>query len=359
MPFNKSSFLSVLKTSLLHVSACASIDTCGGLTPNVTNVPCAVVETAADDTVKAQADNPAMLIFPLITLVLQSAPTYAAPAALVETEWLAQHGNVGQVRIIDLRPSDQYKKEHVPGAVNVTRDDIRLANKAATAPLFIPSKEEFESIAGKLGISNSTHVVAYDDRGGMDPAWFWWLMRYHGFEKVSLLNGGWKKWVDERRPLTADVPQVKPQKFEATVRPALLVTADEVKAAMGNPEIILIDARTQAEIDGTERWMNTRHGGHIPGAIPVFWKDLLDEQGLFKSSADLKAHFLRKGLNPSKKIIAYCLAGMRSSEVLFGLYQAGYENLALYHGSWLDWGNRDDLPIATGEPILPKADAGR
>ena len=164
---------------------------------------------------------------------------------------------------------------------------------------------------------------------------------------MALLNGGWIKWTAEQRQVATAGSPVPVSQFHATLRPEWVATASDVVAAMNKPGVKIVDARTAAEING-QNIGNVRRGGFVPSSIPVYWEDLLDPTAkTFKSADELKAIYEAHGILPSHQVIAYCLVGMRASVDLFALHLLGYENLRNYYGAWEEWGNRDDLPLAT------------
>jgi thiosulfate/3-mercaptopyruvate sulfurtransferase len=276
---------------------------------------------------------------------------YAHPEILVDTAWVAAHLTDPDVRIIDMRRNGaaDYATGHVPGAVNLANEAIR---DAGNPPTFLPSQTAFEALMERLGISNDTRVVVYDERGGLYAARLWWILNYFGHANVALMDGGWSKWSREKRPLSAESPTVPQGRFSARPQPRWVATAEDVKAAAHNRNARIIDARTAAEIEGTEL-RGTRRGGHVPGATAVYWEDTLDpEQRTIKPAPELRRLFVQAGVLPSNDIIAYCQVGMRAAHDLFVLRLLGYERLRNYYGAWEEWGNRDDLPIAAG-PIAP------
>jgi thiosulfate/3-mercaptopyruvate sulfurtransferase len=271
------------------------------------------------------------------------AASYARPALLVETDWLAAHANDPGIRLVDMRVRG-YDEGHVPGAVHLKNDEIR---DPKNPPTFLPSKETFEQLLARLGITNRTRVIAYDARGGVYAARLWWILNHFGHSNVALLNGGWVKWSKEARRTSAEVPQVAAATFLARPDPRWVATAADVVAAIAKPGVTIVDARTTAEIEGRDL-RGIRRGGFIPSSIPVYWEDALDpDWKTFKPAADLEKLYRDRGILPADEVIAYCQVGMRASVDLFVLHLLGYDKLRNYYGSWEEWGNRDDLPVGT------------
>jgi thiosulfate/3-mercaptopyruvate sulfurtransferase len=277
----------------------------------------------------------------MFAVLALAAMTYAHPEQLVDTAWVAAHTADPDVRIVDMRRGG-YEKGHVPGAVHLAPDAIRAADRP---PTFLPTPAEFEALMGRLGITDRTRVIAYDERGGIYAARLWWILNYFGHPNVALMNGGWIKWDAERRAATNETPVPVAGRFTATPQPHWVATAADVVGSIGKSGTKILDARTQDEIDGKDL-RNIRRGGFIPSSVPVYWEDLLDpQQKTFKPADDLKKIFEERGILPSSEIIAYCQIGMRASVDLFALHLLGYDNLRNYYGAWEEWGNRDDLPL--------------
>src|SRR6266542_4138938 len=182
---------------------------------------------------------------------------YAHPEQLVDTQWVAAHAADANVRIVDMRQSG-YETGHVPGAIYLSPVAIRDAN---SPPTFLPSPAAFEEMMAKLGISDTTRVIAYDERGGIYAARLWWILNYFGHSNVALMNGGWTTWAAEQRPAPADVvPPRATGRFTARPQPRWVATASDVVAAIDKPGVKIIDARTTAEIEGTDL-RNIKRGG--------------------------------------------------------------------------------------------------
>jgi len=271
------------------------------------------------------------------------AMTYAHPEQLVETDWVAAHAAEANVRIVDMRQNG-FAEGHVAGAVYISPVAIR---DAKAPPTFLPTPAAFEEMMAKLGISDATRVVVYDERGGIYAARLWWILNYFGHTNVALMNGGWIKWTAEQRPTSTAAASQGAGKFTARPQTQWVATASDVVGAIGKPGVTIVDARTQAEIEGKDL-RNIRRGGFVPSSVPVYWEDLLDApKKTFKPADELKKIYEDRGIVPSKEVIAYCQVGMRASVDLFALHLIGYDRLRNYYGAWEEWGNRDDLPLAT------------
>jgi len=278
----------------------------------------------------------------MLALLAVLAMTYAHPEQLVDTEWLASHVADPGIRIVDMRRAG-YAEGHIPGAVHVAPEAIREAKRP---PTFLPTPAEFEAMMARLGISDATRVIVYDERGGIYAARLWWILNYFGHSNVALVDGGWIKWAAEHRAASTDVPAPAPGRFIARPQPHWVATADDVVRSIGKAGTRIVDARTQSEIDGTDL-RGIRRGGFIESSAPVYWEDLLDPQTkTFKPADELRKIYESRGVLPSHEVIAYCQVGMRASVDLFALHLVGYTNLRNYYGAWEEWGNRDDLPIA-------------
>jgi thiosulfate/3-mercaptopyruvate sulfurtransferase len=278
-----------------------------------------------------------LLMFALV------ASTYAHPEQLVDTAWVAAHAADADVRVVDMRQRG-YEDGHVPGAVYVSPVAIR---DAKAPPTFLPTPAAFEQMMARLGIGDLTRVVVYDERGGLYAARLWWILNYYGHANVALMDGGWVKWAAEKRPQVTAASTPAEGKFTARPQPRWIATANDVVAAIDKPGVKIVDARTVAEIEGKDL-RNIKRGGFIPSSTPVYWEDLLEPQlKTFKSADELKKIYEGHGILPSSDVIVYCQVGMRASVDIFSMRLIGYDKLRNYYGAWEEWGNRDDLPLAT------------
>jgi thiosulfate/3-mercaptopyruvate sulfurtransferase len=266
---------------------------------------------------------------------------YARPDAVVSTDWVAAHLDDPNVRIVDTRTRG-YEEQHIPGAVWL---DINASRDKNNPPTFLPELDTFVATIEGLGISNDTHIVFYDDRGGIYGTRPWVLLRMIGHENVSIVNGGWPKWLSEAKPTSSETPSVSRGALEVRRDDQWIATADDVAAAIEKPGVRLLDARSANEFAGTDLRGNPR-GGAIPSATNLFWEDTLEgEFQSFRPADDLTLLFDSHGLSQNDDIITYCQGGGRGAHELFVLYLMGYDDLSLYLGSMEDWSRQSERPL--------------
>src|SRR5258706_10702586 len=178
-------------------------------------------------------------MLPLLALL---AATYAHPEQLVDTDWVAAHARDANVRVVDMRMAvAAYSAGHLPGAVYLSPLAIRVADRP---PTFLPTPQEFEALMAKIGVTDATRVVVYDERGGVYAARLWWILNYFGHPNVALMNGGWIKWMAEQRPLSSEMPAAAAGvRFTARPNPKWVATAADVVAAIDKPTVKIVDAR--------------------------------------------------------------------------------------------------------------------
>jgi len=275
---------------------------------------------------------------------------YAYPDYLVDTEWVAEHLKDPAVRIVE---SDEdallYEQGHIPGAVKV---DWFTSLQHPIRRDFL-SVKDLEQLFSNLGIGNDTTVVLYGDKSNWFATYAFWLFRYHGHEKLKIMNGGRAKWEMEGRLLTKDVPGYPKTNYQAKESdPDIRAFREDVFAQIeqGKP---LVDVRSPKEYSGELLHMpgypqeGATRGGHIPGAMNIPWAQATNEaDSTFKSPQALRELYEGRGITPEKDIIAYCRIGERSSHTWFVLtYLLGYPKVRNYDGSWTEWGNLVNAPI--------------
>jgi thiosulfate/3-mercaptopyruvate sulfurtransferase len=275
---------------------------------------------------------------------------YAHPEVLVDTEWVAQHLNDPNVRIIE---ADEdvllYETGHIPNAVKL---DWHSDVQDPVERDFI-DKEQFEQLMSRWGISNDTTVVFYGDKNNWYACYSFWLFKLYGHKDARIMNGGRQKWVAENRPLTKEVPSFPPATYHAREQDeSIRAFRDDVLAGLGKPNRALVDVRSPQEYTGELIHMvnypqeGAQRGGHIPGARNIPWAKAAREDGTFKSAEELRQLYRSEGVTPDKEVIAYCRIGERSAHTWFVLTQLlGYPNVRNYDGSWTEWGNVVRAPI--------------
>lgn len=276
--------------------------------------------------------------------------SYAHPEYLVETEWVASHLNDPNVRIIE---SDEdpllYPIGHIPGAVQV---DWFSTLQHPLRRDFL-TKEQFEEVASKLGITNDTTVVFYGDKSNWFACYALWLFQYFGHQNVRIMNGGRAKWEKENRPLVKDVPSYAATVYKAKeADKSIRAFRDDIFKQI-DAKKPLVDVRSPKEYTGELLHMpnypqeGATRGGHIPGAVSIPWAQAVNEaDATFKSAEELRALYEGKSIKSDGEIIAYCRIGERSSLTWFVLkYLLGYPTVKNYDGSWTEWGNLVDAPI--------------
>jgi thiosulfate/3-mercaptopyruvate sulfurtransferase len=275
---------------------------------------------------------------------------YKHPEVLVSTEWASQNLSAPNTRFVEVDvDTTAYDQGHLPGAVawnwqTQLQDGIRrdLIDKAA-----------LERLLSASGISNDTAIILYGDNNNWFAAYAFWQLKLYGHKDVRLINGGRKKWLEEKRALTKDAVKVTPANYHVSATDETIrAFKREVLAIVdGRQPGKLVDVRSVDEFTGkiiappgmTE---TAQRAGHIPGAANIPWAQAASEDGTFKSYDDLKKLYDAKGVTGEGEIVAYCRIGERSSHTWFVLkYLLGYENVRNYDGSWTEWGNLIGAPI--------------
>jgi thiosulfate/3-mercaptopyruvate sulfurtransferase len=275
---------------------------------------------------------------------------YANPEVLVTTEWVANHFNDPNLRLVEIDvDTSAYEQGHIPGAVGWNwqtqlQDTLRRD---------LADQRSFSQLAGNAGITPQTTVILYGDNNNWFAAWGFWQMKYYGHNDVRLMNGGRKKWLEEKRTITTDAPKVQPTNYAAkTPDASIRAKREDIFSVLERRSPAqMVDVRSVDEFSGkviappgmTE---TAQRGGHIPGAANIPWAQAVAEDGTFKPADALRQLYGGKGVTGDQEVIAYCRIGERSSHTWFVLkYLLGYKNVRNYDGSWTEWGNLVGAPI--------------
>jgi thiosulfate/3-mercaptopyruvate sulfurtransferase len=267
---------------------------------------------------------------------------------LIDTETLQSGlGQPGLV-VIDVRGKAAYEfGGHIPGAVHTTWHDYSDPNAVAKG-LLDPDMSRMEQKMRALGINNDSEVVIYSnpfDNWG-DEGRMFWMLEYFGHKKLRILDGGWVKWVNEKRPFEHGRVTPKPGNFTITVASHTIIAKDELRALVkqARPNTMILDARSLEEYLGKEV-SGIPRPGHIPSAIHLAWNGFLNNNATVKDLATIKAGLDEKGLDPDNEIVCYCTGGVRSSWLYFVLKLAGYRKVRNYPGSWWEWSRDFACPV--------------
>jgi thiosulfate/3-mercaptopyruvate sulfurtransferase len=279
---------------------------------------------------------------------------YAHPESLVSTEWLARHLDAPDIRIVDATwflPAQrkdaraEYEARHIPGAVFFDIDEI--ADTASDLPHMLPAPEKFAIRVRKLGLGDGNRIVVYDQHGLMSAARVWWMFRVFGHKDVAVLDGGLPKWLAEGRPVEDRAPQPRERHFTARYDNLMVRDLAQMRSNLVGKREQVVDARAAGRFNGTEPevWPG-RRSGHIPGSRNVPYAELLDPatKTLLPGEA-IAERFRKAGVDLSKPIVTSCGSGVTAAVLAFALHLIGHQDVALYDGSWAEWGRPGDTPV--------------
>lgn len=276
---------------------------------------------------------------------------------LIGAEELAQHLEYQDWRIFDCRHDllapdageHAYDAGHIIGArfLGLERDlSSPATGRNGRHPL--PDPQRLAERLGSCGVGEQTQIVAYDDSGGMFAARLWWLARWLGHERVAVLDGGLAAWRSVGLPLASGGAGARAaMRLEVEPRP-IAVDAERVRAQLGDPQMLIVDARSPERFRGENETLDPV-GGHIPGAVNRWFKDNLDERGRFKPAAQLRTEWLSLlGQRSAQAVVHTCGSGVSACHNLLAMEIAGLQGSRLYPGSWSEWCADPSRPVATG-----------
>lgn len=257
-----------------------------------------------------------------------------------------------EVVIVDAQKSGDFEDQHLEGAVNIARNDITTFGPY---PNMLADASKIESSLGDNGISNQSKVLIYDNNNNMDAARLWWTMLVYGHDtaKMKVISGGLKALKEAEANFSAGDYKVEAVKYTASAKNKdLIATKDEVLAQVNNPDadVAILDVRTAAEVSK----------GIIPGAIHVNYVDNNKDNGEFYPASYMQRYYPDNEIRPEQEVIMYCKTSIRAAQSFIALHNAGYRDLKIYDGAWIEWSSDSSTPkaIPTGAPVKPSAQDG-
>jgi thiosulfate/3-mercaptopyruvate sulfurtransferase len=277
---------------------------------------------------------------------------------LISVDELATLINENAVSVIDTRHPDEYREDHIPGAVNIYEIFSYIATSKNGG--YDALRRTFADLFGAAGLCGRERVVVYEDN--MDSGYGrscrgYFLLKYLGHSNAQVLHGGYQAWLDENKPITAESPVVKKCIFPVNPDHSIMVSTEEMLGSLNDTDIIKLDCRDYAE------WISTSSSpygpdyaprkGRIPGAVWIEWYQVMRQDGpipWFKTPEELRAIFAKVGITAESSVYVYCFKGARSSNTYIALKLAGIENVRNYFFSWNEWSRDPSLPIEGGYP---------
>jgi len=276
---------------------------------------------------------------------------------LVSTEWLEAHLGQPDLRIVDATyylpmqkksARAEYNERHIPGAVFFDVDEI--SDTSTDLPHMLPPADKFAARVRKLGIGDGAHIVVYDGNGGLGAPRVWWMFRAFGARDVSVLDGGLMKWLAEDRPVEDLPPAPRERHFTPRFDNTMLRSKQQLLDNLKSKREQVLDARASGRFNATEPelWPG-RRAGHIPGALNLPYPQLLRPDGTFLPVDQLRAKFAAAGVDPKQPVVTSCGSGITACVLALGLDLVGHRDVAVYDGSWAEWGLPGETPV---EPEL-------
>ncbi len=282
--------------------------------------------------------------------------SYANPQSLVSTQWLAANLPQPDLRIVDAtyylpmqgkNAKAEYLERHIPGALFFDIDDISDTN--SSLPHMLPPPEKFASRVRKLGIGDGNRIIVCDAQGMMSAARAWWMFRIFGARDVAVLDGGLPKWLAEGRPVEDGEVTLQERHFTARLDNTQVRSKEQILRNLDTKREQVLDARAAGRFRGTEPevWPG-RRSGHIPGAYNLPYGQLLNAADMtFKDGDELRRLYESAGIDLKKPVVTSCGSGITACVLAFGLHLIGHRDVAVYDGSWAEWGLPGDTPVAT------------
>ena len=287
---------------------------------------------------------------------------------LISTDVLAEHLADPSWLIADCRYNlndetwgrAQYDDAHVPGAVFVDlAHDLAGPRTGTNGRHPLPAVEDMAATFGRLGIAIDTQVIAYDQEAGAFASRLWWMLRYLGHDAVAVLDGGFAKWTREGRPVRGGVETRRPAGFTPRLRKEMRVTVEETLAHLGDPSVVLIDARSPDRYAGKPDPLDTVYG-HIPGARNRYYRQNVSDAGTMRSVRELRNDFETILVDsPASQVVMYCGSGITACHNLLAMEHVGLHGARLFAGSWSEWESDPSRPVEKSLPVDDRGDSSK
>jgi thiosulfate/3-mercaptopyruvate sulfurtransferase len=273
---------------------------------------------------------------------------YARPELLAEPDWLWEHGDDPGIRVVDCGSVDAYARAHIPTAVALGVDGWL---KEPEGGVHVMGPEAFAALMGRLGVSDETTVVSYDDFNTTYATRLWWVLNYYGHTAAKVLNGGWHRWLSEGRPLTFHAKTPEPGRFTAQANKEIMCRLDYLKERYDGPGVQVLNVLSGPHYRGEVNPFGNKRVGHIPGSINIPIEEFLteDDRGVFKPAWELRAVLDKAGLSAERETVVHCQAGIRTTLGFFVLSLLGWNRIRAYDAAMAEWANQDDTPLVLEE----------
>ena len=287
-----------------------------------------------------------------------SAPTL--PGSLVSTAWLSDHLGHPSLKVVDAstylpdagrNARDEFLTAHVPGALFA--DIGFLSDASSPFPHMLLPADVFGERIGSLGIFNSDAVVVYDGSGqNFSAPRLWWMLRIFGHSNVAVLDGGIRKWIADGHAVDSEIPAITPARFEARLDANQLRNMSDVRANIDSRNEQLVDARSAGRFAATEPEPRPGvRGGHVPGSVNIHYASLVHGDGTLRSNDEVRSIMAGAGLDTSRPIVVSCGTGLTACAVVLALDTIGVNNVAVFDGSWTEWGSSAETPVSIGQGV--------
>ena len=269
---------------------------------------------------------------------------YASTSRLVTTEWVSNNLDNKNVKVIDIRKPENYAEGHIPGALNLSYKELQVETNGVKG--MIPSGDQIAAKLSSLGVESDDTIIIYDHIKNLWSTRLLWTLAVYGHEDTRMMDGSYGLWEKEGKTISTENPTVKSTKYSFTgqARPELVIGIDQVLSSIDDKSSVVLDTRSADEYAGRD--VRAERGGHIPESIHVEWVQNVDEDGKFLSADKLKSLYGGASVTEELDIYTLCQTAVRATHSWFVLEDLlGYDDVAVYDGSWTEWGNIPDTPI--------------